>query len=213
MGIFMYEEYDVPLLGKIYSITYPQPNLAYFTRDCPLEDLKKEDTCKVETFSPRGDLISKDENSETYETDRISIWQKANSFLKVDTSVFKLVEADLGSKLYITDVGFPARRRLQSNFYYHVQNPEEFPIQAASNDHIHFVGIYAVRVEMNWFSKSRIVDRVGYLEDGIKAIRNINDRALTEQFCGMGEVNIENCSRYSMEQIYKSLNPPYHLVK
>ncbi|TGK33777.1 hypothetical protein EHQ12_09830 [Leptospira gomenensis] len=176
--------------------------------------MKKENICKVETFFPRGELIRKEEYSKTYGTDRISIWKKANFFLKVDNSIFKLVEADLSSKLYITDVGFSSGNKeyyMDPNTYYHVQNSEKFPIQVTSNEAIQFAGLYAVRVEMNWFSRSRIVDRVAYIEDGIEVIRKINDPDLNEQFCGKEEITLENCSKHSMEQIKINLQPPYFI--
>lgn len=217
IGIFVYREFNFPFIGKTYSITYPLPELVHFTTNCSLEDLKKEGICKTDSFLPRRkELVSKKGNVETYVSDRISISEKANFFLKQDKPLFNLVKSNDSEKLYVTYVGFSSgnsARYMNPYTFYQIQNPEAFPLQLSSNEDVQLIGIYAVKVERQWFSNSTIVDRVGFLEDGIEVMKKINDKELIERYCGKGELTRDNCLNFASEQIRKSLNPPYLILK
>ncbi|MDV6235843.1 hypothetical protein CH379_009415 [Leptospira ellisii] len=208
-GIFLYEEKEIPIVGKRYEYLIPFPVYTTLKRIC------KKDSGTTE---PCGVNLVRDDEGPEFALDSENVFRLANrTGLSSDGRYFPyhvLGDMDgsfhyeiinIGSYSTSSRVGTDGIRRSESSYTdYTISNPESYPIVPPERK-IDFRGIYAYRATH--------IDEapywIGNLEDGIPILKKLNIPKLNRHFFNEKEPSLENAREYALELLRKDQSKGY----
>lgn len=202
-GIFLYEETNVPILGKRYDFFIPYPALTTLKRTCKKGEGQSEPCGLNLVRDDAGPEFLREGNFVYFFANRTGLSSDGKVFpfqvLGDMDGSFQYEITNIGSYSSSSRVGTDGTRRIENSYTdYTISNSKDFLLNAP-NEKIDFRGIFAYRAEHiktapYW---------VGNIEDGIPVLKKINDPKLNRHFFGEKEINFENAREHAIELLKK----------
>lgn len=208
-GIFLYEESEIPILGKRYNFLIPFPALTTLKKTCKNAQGQKESCGLNLVRDADGPEIMRDKDVIYRLADRTGLSTDGKNFpyhvLGDMDGLFQYEIINIGSFSSKSVFGTDGIRKAENSYTdYTISNSENFPIDPPT-DRIDFKGIFAyravhIKTKPYW---------IGDLEEGLPVLKKINDERLNRHFFGEKEFSLENAKEHALELLKKDQSKGY----